>query len=163
MRDVKSQPKIEFASAKKDQLAAFRASTGQSIGMLRQLFLWMAVIVAFGVVYNSARIALSERARELASLRVLGFTRVEISTIFLGELAVQLGLGIPIGWWLGYMGSSALSKSIDAETMRLPSVIVPGTYLLAAAFVAAASILAALLVRRRLDHLDLVAVLKTRD
>ena len=75
MREVKKQPKIEFASVKKNELAAFRASTGQSIGTLRQLFLWMAVIVAFGVVYNSARIALSERGRDLATLRVVGLTK----------------------------------------------------------------------------------------
>ncbi len=160
---LKELPGVAAATLRSSSWALFKTTTGDLQTTQSLILAFCASVIAMGVVYNSARIALSERARELASLRVLGFTRVEISTIFLGELAVQLGLGIPIGWWLGYMGSSALSKSIDAETMRLPSVIVPGTYLLAAAFVAAASILAALLVRRRLDHLDLVAVLKTRD
>lgn len=160
---LKALPGVSGASLRSASWDLFKTTTGDLQTSQSLILAFCAAVIAMGVVYNSARIALSERARELASLRVLGFTRVEISTIFLGELAIQLGLGVPIGWWLGYLGSAALGKSIDAETMRLPSVIVPGTYLLAAAFVVGAGLLAALLVRRRLDHLDLVAVLKTRD
>jgi putative ABC transport system permease protein len=114
-------------------------------------------------VYNSARISLAERAWELASLRVLGMTRAEVSTLFLGELAVMLFAGIPIGCLFGY-GLSALIVSLThGEAFKIPLVILPGTYAHAALTVVAAGVASALIVRHRIDHLDLVAVLKTRE
>jgi putative ABC transport system permease protein len=122
-----------------------------------------AGIIAFGVVYNAARISLSERSRELASLRVLGFTRAEISLVLLGELAVltlvALPFGLVIGWGLGLL----IVRSFDSEVYRLPLVVTPQALAWSCLGVVAAAMLSGLAVRRKLDHLDLVAVLKSPE
>jgi putative ABC transport system permease protein len=120
-------------------------------------------VIAGGVVYNAARVSLSERSRELASLRVLGFTRGEISLILLGELAVVTLMAIPIGLILGYLFAGLLVAAFNTELYRFPLVVSSRTYAYAASSVVLAAALSGLAVRRRLDHLDLVAVLKTRE
>jgi putative ABC transport system permease protein len=122
-----------------------------------------AVIIAFGVVYNTARIALAERAYELATLRVLGFTRAEISTILLGEIGALAVPAIPLGCALGYGLSAFLSASLSSELFRFPIVLEPTTYAFGIAVFAVAAAASALVVRRRLDRLDLVAALKARE
>jgi putative ABC transport system permease protein len=122
-----------------------------------------AGVIAFGVVYNAARVSLSERSRELASLRVLGFTRGEISFILLGELATVTILAIPLGLLLGYIFAGALVAAFNTELYRFPLVVSSRTFAFAATAVTVAATLSGLAVRRRLDHLDLVAVLKTRE
>jgi putative ABC transport system permease protein len=120
-------------------------------------------VIAFGVVYNAARVSLSERSRELASLRVLGFTRGEISAILLGELAIVTAIAIPVGFLLGYVFAGLLVAAFNTELYRFPLVVTPRTFGFAAVAVLVAATLSGLAVRRRLDHLDLVAVLKTRE
>jgi putative ABC transport system permease protein len=123
-----------------------------------------AAAIAVGIVYNNARVALAVRARDLASLRVLGFTRREISSILLGEIAVSLVLALPLGLVLGKLFAIAVARAaVDTELYRLPPIIDPRTYAFAVIVVLAAGVLSALLVRRRLDHLDLIGVLKTRE
>lgn len=122
-----------------------------------------AAIIAFGVVYNNARISVAQRSRELASLRVLGFTRAEISYILLGELAILTLTAIGPGLALGYGLAWFASWGYDTELFRIPLVIKPATYALAATIVIVAAIVSGLIVRRQLDRLDLVAVLKTRE
>jgi putative ABC transport system permease protein len=122
-----------------------------------------ASIVAFGVVYNCARISLAERSRELATLRVLGFTRAEAAYILFGELAIILIVAMPIGWGLGYLFASLLISSLDTEVHRFPLRVSSATYAFAALVVVAAAVLSARVVRRRLDRLDMVSVLKARD
>ena len=112
---------------------------------------------------NGARIALSERGRELASLRVLGFTRGEISYILLGELGVLIAAGIPAGFFLGKWMAIGISERLKSDLFRVPFVMEPSTYGFAAAVVVVSALLSGLLVRHRLDRLDLVAVLKTRE
>ncbi|MHB1082606.1 MAG: ABC transporter permease [Prosthecobacter sp.] len=163
MREVKKQPKIEFASVKKNELAAFRASTGQSIGTLRQLFLWMAVIVAFGVVYNSARIALSERGRDLATLRVVGLTKREVAGVLLGELTLLVLVALPLGLVFGSILASYVISAVSNETVRLPQYISTITYAKSVLVVLAASGASFALVGFMLNKLDLVSVLKARD
>ncbi|MDH5343195.1 MAG: ABC transporter permease, partial [Betaproteobacteria bacterium] len=122
-----------------------------------------ASIIAVGVVYNNARIALAERAWELASLRVLGFTRAEVSSLLLGELALELLLALPLGWVLGYWLSWGIMQLVQTETFEIPVIIEPRTYAYATLAAVAAGIISALIVRRRIDQLDLVSVLKTRE
>jgi putative ABC transport system permease protein len=123
----------------------------------------LAGTIAFGVVYNSARIALSERSRELASLRVLGFTRGEISYILLGELGVLTAAGIPVGFLLARGITAYIAGQMKSDLFRVPLVMAPSSYGFAALVVVVSALLSGLLVRHRLDHLDLVAVLKTRE
>ena len=122
-----------------------------------------AVIIAFGVVYNSARIALTERGRELASLRVLGLTRAEISYILLGELGILTLIAIPIGLWLGVEMCYFIAHSMQNDLYRVPVVLLPSTYAFAVTVVLISTIISGLIVRRRLDQLDLIAVLKTAE
>lgn len=163
MKEVKGQPKIEFASAKQDQLEAFRASTGQSIGLLRNLFLWLAVIVAFGVVYNSARIALSERGRDLATLRVVGLTKREIAGVLLGELSLLVLAALPVGLLFGHGLARYVIAAVGTETVRLPPHINPSTYASSVLVVLAATSASFAAVSLMLSKLDLVSVLKARD
>ena len=125
--------------------------------------LTLAASVIFGVVYNNARIALAARSRDLASLRVLGFSRHEISWILLGGLAIEVALAIPIGLGLGHLWARQFMQSVDPEAFRWQVVIAPTTYLLAIGVVLVASAASALWVRRSLDSLDLVSVLKARE
>jgi putative ABC transport system permease protein len=163
MREVKTQPKIEFAGVKKNELAAFRASTGQSIGMLRQLFLWLAVIVAFGVVYNSARIALSERGRDLATLRVVGLTKREVAGVLLGELTLLVLVALPLGLVFGSVLASYVISAVSNETVRLPHYISSITYANSVLVVLTAAAASFALVAIMLNKLDLVSVLKARE
>jgi putative ABC transport system permease protein len=141
----------------------FREVSGRQSRTTTIILTIFAIVIAVGVVYNNARIALAMRARDLASLRVLGFTRAEISAVLLGELAVQLIVAVPIGLVLGTLLARAVMAGVDAERYRMTAVISPATYAFAVAVALAAGVLSALLVRRRLDRLDLIGVLKTRE
>ena len=160
---LKSMPKLSTVSFRGASMRSFERTIAQNVRLIRAFNVTFAAIIAFGVVYNTARISLSERSRELASLRVLGFTRREISSILLSELAALTLLAIPIGLAAGYGLAFLVSLGMETETYRLPLVIDPSTYGSAAVITAAAALASGLLVRRRMDKLDLVAVLKSRD
>jgi putative ABC transport system permease protein len=135
----------------------------RSHGIVTTYIVAFAVLIAFGVVYNTARIALSERARELASLRVLGFTRAETSRILLDEQAVLVFAALPLGFVFGYGGAALIVMAFDTELYRLPFVLQTATYGYAVIVILLAALVSALIVRRRIDRLDLVAVLKTGE
>jgi putative ABC transport system permease protein len=135
----------------------------QILDIRTAIMVTFAVFVVFGVVYNNARIALQARARDLATLRVLGMSRGEISSILIGSLAVEVALSIPIGLWLGRAWAVIFMGMADQETFRWAVVVPPRTYLLSAAVALVAAAASALWVRRSLDKLDLVAVLKARE
>jgi putative ABC transport system permease protein len=141
----------------------YREEMGKVIVWMTLILAISAAAIATGVVYNNARIALSMRERDLASLRVLGFTRGEISTMLLGELAAQVVLGIPLGFLVGTWWSKALAAQIDPEAIRFSLHIADHTYVIAAVIALASGLASALLVRSKLDHLDLVAVLKSSE
>lgn len=163
MREVKATPRASIVLVKKDQLKAFRDTTGQSIGILRQLYFTLAVIVAFGVVYNSARIALSERQRDLATLRVVGFSQREVAGVLLGELGLLVGAALPLGLLFGKGLTTFIINSFSTETVRMPLVISSTSYTVAIIVVTTAACLSFLVVSRMLRKLDLVGVLKARD
>ncbi len=163
MREVKDTPRAAFVMVKRDQLAAFRKTTGRSIGIIRKLYFVLATIVAFGVVYNSARIALSERSRELATLRVVGFRLREVRSVLVGELAVLVLVALPIGLLFGRGLALLIMASFSTETVRLPIVINPSTYAIAVVVVLTAAASSFAVVSRMLAKLDLVGVLKACD
>ncbi len=144
-------------------LESFQKTLAESIGMTRTVAVFFAAVIAFGVVYNNARTALSERSRELATLRVIGFTRAEVAGILLSELAVLTAAAIPLGLLLGYGLAAATVHAYDTELYRFPLVVAPHTYALSALTLIVASGLSAISVRRRVRGLDLLAVLKTRE
>ncbi len=162
-RQLKQTPGVASVIVKQAALRSFHETVAENFLRMRVFNIVFACIIAFGVVYNSARISLSERSRELATLRVIGFRRREISMILLGELAVLVLVAIPLGFLIGYGLAALVTYAFDTELYRIPLVIERSTYGLAAVVIIAAALVSGLVVRRRLDHLDLVAVLKTRE
>ena len=161
--DLKVTPAVAGAGFKRAVLQSFRDVMAANMNVSIVINLVFAGIIAFGVVYNAARVSLSERSRELASLRVLGFTRAEISLILMGELALLTLAALPIGALLGYALAVALSGLFDSEVYRFPLYVSRQAIALAFLGIIAAAVFSGLVVRRRLDHLDLVAVLKISD
>jgi putative ABC transport system permease protein len=162
-REIKRTPAIASIGLQRHALKRFRETIDQNIRYMVTVYITLAVVIAFGIVYNSARIQLSERARELASLRVLGFTRGELSRVLLSELAILTVAALPLGWLIGYGFGWLLIQSFSSDLYRAPFTIATATYSKAALVVLLAAAVSALVVRRRIDHLDLVAVLKTRE
>jgi putative ABC transport system permease protein len=160
---LKQTPQAVAIGIRRGALANYEAMTGASLDFVRGIEILFSVIIAFGVVYNTARIALAERGRELATLRVLGFTRGEASAILFGEIAILAGPAIPIGCLLGYGLAGAVAASMTGSRMHIPVVVSPSTYAFAVVVFMAAAVASALVVRRRIDRLDLVEVLKARD
>lgn len=160
---IKRTPAIASIALQKTALERFRETLAENIGMMTSVYIGLSIVVAFGVIYNSARIQLSERARDLASLRVLGFTRGEVSRVLLTELALLTILAQPLGWALGYTFGWLTIQSFSSDLYTTPMVIERATYAKASLIVLLAAAFSALIVRRRIDRLDLVAVLKTRD
>lgn len=160
---VKETPSVASLSLQRVALAKFRETIGRNISIMTTVYVVLSVIIAGGVVYNSARIALSERARELASLRVLGFTPGEVSRVLLTELAILVLLAQPLGWLLGHIFARSVISGFSSDLFTVPFVIHGRTYAMASLVVLAAASASALIVRRRIDRLDLIAVLKTRD
>ena len=136
---------------------------GDTILIFTSFFVGFTCVLAVGVVYNISRIALSERGRELATLRVLGFTRWEISYILLGEAMLLALAALPLGCLAGIGLIWSMAQAFQTELYRVPVVLVPSSFGVAVLVVLAACMAAAALVRRRLDRLDLIAVLKTRE
>jgi putative ABC transport system permease protein len=160
---IKAVPSVSGLALQRASLANFRQSVALLITTMASIYTALAAIIAFGVVYNNARISLSERSHELASLRVLGFTRGEVLRILLLELAVLTIIAQPPGWAMGYGLAWIMKTNLAGELMRVRLVVENGTYVLASSIVIAAAVLSALVVRQRIDRLDLVGVLKTRD
>jgi putative ABC transport system permease protein len=160
---IKSTPAVGSIGLQRHALARFRETIAQNINYSVAIYVVLAVIIAFGVVYNSARIQLSENARELASLRVLGFTKGEVSRVLLTELALLTLAAIPLGWVIGYGFGWLLIQSFSSDLYRVPFTIERATYAKASLVVVMATAASALIVRRRIDTLDLIAVLKSRD
>lgn len=162
-RNFIDMPRVSGTVLRRNEIRNFHDV--QAKGMLFFTFIatLMACSISFGVVYNSARIALSERSRELSSLRVLGYTRGEISYILLGELGLITLIAIPLGFFIGYWLCAYIAQALASDLFRVPLVIETKTYALAAAVVLASATVSGLIVRHKLDHLDLVEVLKTRE
>jgi len=160
---LKHTPGVASVTIRKAAIRSFQDTLAENMLRMREFNIIFAAIIAFGVVYNNARIALAERSRELASLRVMGFTRREISAILLGELAVLVLVALPLGLILGYGFAALTSRAFDTELYRIPLVVAPRTYAFAVIVVLVSAVVSALVVRRKLDHLDLVAVLKSRE
>jgi putative ABC transport system permease protein len=160
---LRQRPAVASTVSKLAMIRSFEDQVTETLMITMTILITLAAILAIGVVYNGARIALSERGRELASLRVLGFTRAEVAAMLLGEQGVITLIGLPLGALLGGGMAALIIRAYDTELYRMPLVLVPATFLTAAAIVVLIASLAGLLVRRRLDRADLIAVLKTRE
>lgn len=160
---LKQTPAIASVTLRQNTVQRFEETIAGNLAIFTTVLVVFACIIAFGVVYNAARIALSERGRELATLRIIGFTRHEVSVILLGEQAVLLLIAIPIGWLLGYGLAALMSLAYDTELYRWPLVVSRLTYGFAVGVIAVAAVISGWLIRRQINRLDLIAVLKTRE
>jgi putative ABC transport system permease protein len=161
--ELKQMPRVAAVNNKRTMIDTFRQLMDENLFRMVFFNVLFASVIAFGVVYNNARIAVAERSRQLATLRVMGFTRGEISRMLLGELGLITFAAIPIGLILGYGLAWLMMAALNTETQRFPLVIQPRTYAFSVVVTLAASLLSALVARRRLDRLDLVAVLKAPE
>jgi len=159
----KQLPRIAGAFSKATMLRNMEDISARNVRIMATIMTTFAAVIAIGVVYNNARIALAERAWELASLRVLGFTRGEVSTLLLGELAIVIALALPLGMALGFGLTHLVVELLKSDQFHFPVVVNPATYAWAALCVVFAGIASALVVRRRIDRLDMVSALKARD
>jgi putative ABC transport system permease protein len=162
-RKLKATPIANFIALQRASLKKFRETLAENLLFMISVYVSLGMIIAFGVVYNFSRISLSEQGRELASLRVLGFHKSEVSAILLSELAVLVLLAQPLGWLIGYGFAWAMVQGFDSELYRVPLVVERSVYGWASVIVLAAALVSGLVVRRRIDHLDLIEVLKTRE
>jgi putative ABC transport system permease protein len=160
---LKRTPAVSGVIIPEASLQNFNDTIRRNIGVLTMVRVVFACVIVVGVVYNGARVALSERGRELASLRVLGFTQREVGVMLLGEQAILTLLAVPLGYVAGLGLILLLTSAMDTELMRLPLVVSSRTLALSFAVTAGAGLLSGLLVALRLRRLDLVAVLKTRE
>lgn len=163
LRALKDTPRVSWVAIKNSLRENFRQTTAASIGLIQSIYMAFAIVVAFGVVYNNARISLAERARELATLRVIGFSRREVGAVLITELVILALIAVPIGLLMGTGFATAIFQAVNTETVRLPLVLTSGNYALAVLVVGIASVLSTLVVLRNLNHLDLVGALKAPE
>jgi putative ABC transport system permease protein len=160
---LKTTPAASFISLQYATLQKFRETLAQNVDIMISVYAVLAANIAFGVVYNSARISLSEQGREMASLRVIGFTKGEVSALLLGELAVVVIAAQPLGWLIGYGFAVLMTEGFRTELYRVPLVVNREVYAWASLIVLTAAAISGLVVSRRIDRLDLIEVLKTRE
>jgi putative ABC transport system permease protein len=163
LHELKGIPRVSWLAIKESLRENFRKTTGASINLIQSIYLTFATVVAFGVVYNNARISLAERARELATLRVVGFSQREVGSVLVTELVILALIAMPIGLLLGTGFATGIISMVNTETVRLPLVLTTRNYAFATLVVTAASTLSAVLVLRRLNKLDLVSALKAPE
>ena len=159
----KALPQVAGAFSKSTMLRNMQEISARNVRIMSTVLTAFAAVISVGVVYNNARIALAERGWELASLRVLGFTRAEVSALLLGEMALSIAIALPLGMVLGWALVHGVSELLKSDQFFFPVAIQPRTYAWAALCVLIAGVGSGLVVRRRIDRLDMVAVLKTRE
>ena len=162
-RTLKTIPAIRSVSLREAMLQSFLATVAENMRINTIVLVVFACVIAVGVVYNSARIALSEHALELASLRILGFTKAEVGRMLLGEQSLLTLAAIPLGCLLGYGLAALLSELLSQELFRIPLVVSTRTFLLSIAVVLLSAAASGFIVWRKVQKLDLIQVLKTRE
>ncbi|NEX62352.1 ABC transporter permease [Noviherbaspirillum sp. 17J57-3] len=162
-RTLKGIPAVASVSLREATLQSFLSTIAENMRINTRVLVAFACVIAFGVVYNAARIALSENAVELASLRILGFSQAEVGGMLLGEQALLVAAALPLGCLLGYQLAALLSILLSQELFRIPLVVSTRTYLLSAAAVLLSAVVSGALVWRRIRRLDMIEVLKTRE
>ena len=162
-RAIKEIPRLTGIIEMNVNRRAFQDTIEENIVVMNTIYITIAVLITVGVSYNAARIQLSERARELASLRILGFGRGEVSYILVGEMMLIALIAQPIGWLIGAWIASAMTNAFTSDLYAIPLVLKPAVFATGSLVVLVAAFISVMIVRRRLDRLDLVSVMKTRE
>ncbi|WP_430010070.1 FtsX-like permease family protein, partial [Methylophaga lonarensis] len=162
-RQLKDMPAVAGVTLREESRSAIREVMDTGAGAMRFIMTAIAAVISFGVVYNTARISFAERARDLASLRVLGLSRSETGFVLLGELALIALLALPVGCLLGYFLTSLIAEAFSTDLYRIPMAFVPASYGLAMLGVVVAAVVSGILLQRDIHRLDLVSALKIRE
>jgi putative ABC transport system permease protein len=162
-RALKETPQVAGVTSQQAILQGVRNTVAEQMGIVTLFNTLFAALIVLGVVYNSARISLSERARDLASMRVLGFRRGEVSYVLLGELGLLVLISIPVGIGLGIALARYVTEQFSADLYSIPMGYNPQTPAEGVLIVIVAVAATALLIRSKVDRLDLVRALKTRE
>jgi len=162
-QSLKDMPRIAGRAMMAENRAGFEETISRNILITTTIYAILGTLITVGVAYNGARIQLSERARELASLRILGFTRGEVGFVLVGEIMLLALLAQPLGWLIGWGVAKMLTESYSSDLYIMPLVVKPSTFASASLIVLSAAVVSVLIVRRRLDRIDLVSVMKTRE
>ena len=160
---LKDIPNLTSIIMMTDTRRSFSETIEQNIVIVNSIYITIALLITIGITYNGARIQLSERSRELASLRILGFTRAEVSYILIGETMLLAVLAQPLGWWIGTLIATSMFNGFSSDLYNLPLVVEPAVFAKSSFIVLLAAFASVMLVRRRLDKQDLVAVMKVRE
>ena len=160
---IKELPGVSGLIEMNENRRTFQHTVEQNIVVMNSIYIVIATLITVGVAYNAARIQLSERARELASLRILGFSRGEVSFVLVGEMMLLAILAQPIGWVIGAWIAQAMTSAFTSDLYAIPLVLKPATFTSGSLVVLVVAFVSVMVVRRRLDRLDLVAVMKTRE
>jgi len=160
---LKARPAVAGVSVKAEARDAFQEMLDSGAGAARYYMTFIAGIIAFGIVYNATRIAFSERARDLASLRVLGFTRGETAFVLLGELALTVLVALPFGAGLSILMSTVMAEAFSTDLYQIPATLSPSALGFAALSVIVPAVLSGAIIRRDIARLDLISALKTRE
>jgi len=160
---LKDMPSVGGVTRREDARAAMQKLMDSGAGAMRYVMAAIAGIITFGIVYNTARIAFGEQSRDLASLRVIGFTLGETAFVLLGELAIVVLLALPLGVGIGFYLSMLIAAGFSTDLYQIPTAFRPEAFGMAGAAVIVASVLSGWLVKRDIDRVDLVATLKTRE
>lgn len=160
---LQDMPTVAGVSLKSQAEIAFQTLMNTGAGAIRYVMGGIAFVITFGIVYNAARIAYAERSRDLASLRVIGFTKGEVAFVLLGELAIVTLVALPIGGVLGYYLSFGIAAGFSSELYQIPAIFDPASYGFAAMVVIGAAVASGWLVKRDIDRAELVSALKTRE
>ncbi len=163
LQALQQRPRVAGAFSKAVMLRNVEGITARNLLIFSAVLTAFASVIAVGVVYNQTRIALAERAWELASLRVLGFTQGEVSGLLLGQWLLEMLIALPLGWWAGYALSDTIVRLIQTDEFFFAVRIRPATYAFASVCVGVAALFSAWIVNRRIRRLDLVGVLKVRE
>jgi putative ABC transport system permease protein len=160
---LQDMPAVAGVSLKSQAEIAFQTLMNTGAGAIRYVMGAIAFVITFGIVYNAARIAYAERSRDLASLRVIGFTRGEAAFVLLGELAIVTLVALPLGGIMGYYLSFGIAAGFSSEIYQIPAIFDPASYGFAAMVVIGAAVTSGWLVKRDIDRAELVSALKTRE
>jgi putative ABC transport system permease protein len=163
LESVKRAPRIASLGIKSAMRESFRRSTVESIQLIQNIYFLFAVMLAFGIVYTNCRISFWEQSRDLATLRITGFTQREVANVMIAELAVLTLLALPMGLWIGGKLAGLTVHAASTETTRLPLILSHQNYLTAVALVLLSTAISFLIVRREVGKLDLLAVLRTSE
>lgn len=154
---------VAAVAVKARMLQSLMDTLAMSMRIMNTMMIGFAFAIAFAIIYNVTIVSLTERERELASLRVLGFTQQETGSILYRENAVLGVLGIIVGLPLGVVYCRFMVYAFTTDLYRFPFYIAPSSYVITSALAIGFVLIANLAVRRRIGRLDMVEVLKSRE